>query len=378
MDDGYLKMLQYASAAPKPVRFLVRAAGRPDDIQTVDSAFTVIGRSDGCQIAIPDQTVSQRHALIQVLGQNVAWVDLFSTAGLKCSDPKFVGWLSPEHEMQVGGVTVQLLDDGWTLPKDLKGPLDFRPRDEQRPEYGVLPHVNLELLNTKAKGKRWPINRVITLAGRDDRCRITIVDSKISRVQCAFLLLPSGLWVIDLSGQGGIQVNGEVCPCAMLATGAELAIGPYRFGAHYPQVEQATGATSTGAQTAEQAPVSDFLTRTNKLFHTEYYYDTLIVVPVGDSRTFFYQDMHIEASRVVDLLRKTGFQHVIVDFSRLTHAAHLALEVLLTICRAAPGRVAMCGGLDEILPVLQRSPIYRLYSHYATRAEAIAAVYHMA
>lgn len=371
MDPQYAKMLQYATATPLPLRFRVATAGQTEEIHTIDSSSAIFGRAEGCQILIPDQTVSQRHAYVQALGQHVAWIDLLSTSGLKHGGPPFAGWLSPDHTMQLGGATVQLLNDGWAVPSDLKGPLDFRPRDEQRAEYGLLPQVNLELLNTNNKGKRWPINRIITLMGRDDRCRITIVDQRIARVQCALLLLPSGLWVVDLFGQGGMKVNGQECPCALLSAGAELAIGPYLLSAHYPQVE----VLAASAQAPEQAQVADFLTRPNKLFQTEFYYNTLIVVPVGDSRTFYYQDMHIEASRVIDLIKQYGYQNLVVDFSRCEQIGHMALEILMTMCRSTPGKAALCGAIGETLPVLQKSPIHRLYPHFPGRAEALQRLY---
>lgn len=371
MEPQYAKLLQYAAAAPMPLRFRVTSAGNAEELHVIDSSYAIFGRTEGCQVLIPDQTVSQRHAYVQALGQHVAWIDLLSTSGLKHTGPPFAGWLSPEHQMQVGGATVQLMNDGWTVPSDLKGPLDFRPRDEQRPEYGVLPQVNLELLNTNAKGKRWPINRIITLMGRDDRCRITIVDQRIARVQCALLLLPTGLWVIDLFGQGGISVNGHECPCALLSAGTELSIGPYLLSAHYPQVE----VQAASIQAADQSQVSDFLTRPNKLFQTEFYYNTLIVVPVGDSRTFYYQDMHIEASRVIDLIKQYGYQHLVVDFSRCEQIGHMALEILMTMCRSTPGKAALCGANQDTLPVLQKSSINRLYPHYSNRADALQVLY---
>ena len=100
------------------------------------------------------------------------------------------------HRFRIGDTWIQVFDDGWT-DDDLKAPTEFRPRHESRAEYGVLPLVDLELLNSSARGTQWPINRIITLVGRDPRCRICCADENISKVHCAFLLLPTGLWIID-------------------------------------------------------------------------------------------------------------------------------------------------------------------------------------
>jgi anti-anti-sigma regulatory factor len=273
--------------------------------------------------------------------------------------------------MRIGTTDIELLPDHWVYDETLKPPLEFRPRDEQRPEYGPLPMVELELLNTQFQGKKWPINRVITLVGRDERCRITVMDDRISRVQCGLLLLPSGLWVIDLMGKGGIELNGQVCRCALLAAGAELSLGPYRLMAHYPQVAPA----AMLAQPFSQGNANDFLTRPNRIFQTEFYHDTLIILPIGDSQTFFYQDIHVEASRIIDLLTQRGFNHVVIDFSRVEQTGHIALEALMSICRAAPGRSALCSANVETYATLQASALSRLFDHYATRHDALQAVY---
>jgi anti-anti-sigma regulatory factor len=273
--------------------------------------------------------------------------------------------------MLVGTTTIELQGEAWTWDDGLKPPLEFRPRDEQRPEYGVLPNVELELLNTPHKGTKWPINRVITLVGRDERCRITIVDERISRVQCALLLLPSGLWVIDLLGKGGIQVGGQTCRCALLTIGMEMTIGQYQLVAHYPQI----AANQMQAHPFSQGDGADFLVRPNKIFQAEFYHDTLIIVPIGDSESFFFQDIHIEASRICDLITQRGFNHVVIDFSRLSRIGHLYIEGLMAICRTSPGRAALCGANSTTYETLQIMPLGRLYHHYATRQEALQAVY---
>lgn len=371
MHEQMIAMLRYAAAVPAPLRFRVRSNdGQEQDVEVM-SPFAVIGRGEGCDVFLKESPVAFRHGYLQAIGTRVAFVDLFSSAGVTWSGRPFSGWMTPGQILHVGDYEIELIDDLWQSDDTLKSPLDFRPRDEQRMEYGMLPTVNLELLNTSHKGKSWPINRVITLVGRDEQCRITVADDRVSRVHLSLLLLPSGLWVIDLLGKGGIRIDGNPVRCGHLMEGSELVFGPYHLTARYPQNTHAhsgpiQGATESGF---------DFLTRANKIFMAEFYHDTLIVVPRGDAQSYFYQDMHIEASRMIDVISQRGFNHVVVDFGRLEQINHLILETLMSVCRAAPGKSALCGATEDTYSTVLSSPLSRLFDHYQSRPEALQAVY---
>lgn len=372
MDDPVKAMLAYAAAVPGPLVLRVRSSDGTETEQEINSPFALIGRGPGNDVRLEEQTVSFRHAYLQAIGPRVACIDLHSVGGIKYQGAPFSGWLTPQHVFQIGSSKLQLCGSHWAEEDPtLRPPLDFRPRDEQRPEYGPIPTVELELLNTPHQGMKWPINRVITLIGRDERCRITVEDDRISRVQCSLLLLPTGLWAVDLLGKGGILINGESCRCGLLTPGTELTIGPYKLAAHYPDLSAASALPPSPAP----ASTAEFLTRSNRTFQTEFYHDTLIVLPVKDSRTVFYQDVHVEANRVVDLLTQHGFNHVIVDFGRIEQVNHLIVEGLMNICRSVPGRSAMCHASREVYEQLQAGPMARLYHHYASRQDALHSVY---
>lgn len=374
MDDPVKTMLAYAAAAPGPLVLKVRSKEGTETEHEINSPYAIIGRGPGNDIRLEEQTVSFRHAYLQTIGSRVACVDLLSVGGIKQKGAPFFGWLTPQHRLQIGSSEIQLVGSHW-LEEDstLKPPLEFRPRDEQRPEYGPLPTVELELLNTQHQGLKWPINRVITLIGRDERCRITVEDDRLSRVQCSLLLLPTGLWVIDLLGKGGILLNGESSACGFLSPGTELTIGPYKLAAHYPDLPVA--APPVASPTPLPVSSAEFLTRSNRIFQTEFYHDTLIVLPLGGSPTLFYQDVHIEANRVVDLVTQHGFKHVVVDFRQIDQISHLIMEGLMTICRSVPGSSALCHANVVVYEQLQSSPISRLYHHYTDRQDALHAVY---
>ena len=374
MDDHFIiEMLQFATAAPTPLRLHVKRPNLPLEEVEIAKPFAIIGRHAECDIVIPHESVSARHVYLQAIGNRIAAVDLFSRSGVSWGNAKFQGWFSRDHVLSVLDNKIRLKDDFWEPSEDLKPPLQFRPRDEQRPEYGQLPKVDLELLNTSSKGQRWPINRVLTLVGQDERCRITIIDKMISRVHCSLLLLPSGLWVIDLSFKRAFQVNGQSCRCSLLADGSELKLGPYIMTPRY-EIPPVQAPAMMGGPSEPEPGDADFITRQNKIFRTQRIGDTFVIMPLGDSQAYFYQNIHIEAGRVIEAIAKHGTQHVIIDFSETEAIGHIIVESLVQFCRAASGKAALCGCTVSTYEMLKTTKILQIWDHYRTRAEALQAV----
>lgn len=370
MDEQYLNMLQYAAAVPAPLRLKSKLTGSDSTEVTFTKPFITIGRHANCDFRVENKAVSSRHLYLQAIGSRIAAIDLHSTSGTTWGSENFCGWLSHNDLIKIPGAELQLVDDFWIADATLKQPTDFRPRDEHRDEYGVLPKVELELLNTTSKGKRWPINRVITLVGRDEHCRITILDKQISRVHCSFLLLPSGLWGIDLTGNSAFEVNGQKANCLMLAEGVEFQIGPYALAARYPDLVMQTPVNLGDGSDGD----SDFLTRHNRIFKTKTFGDKIVILPQGDSQEFFYQDIHNEANRVIDLIKQKQIKHVVIDFSESQAVGHILVESLCSFCRAVKGKSALCACTVATYEMLQMTKLFNIWPHYQTRQDAMQAV----
>ena len=371
MPDAYASMLRYAVGNATPIRLLVREGQGKPRVCEVDSPYCVIGRARDCEVTLSDEKSAFRHGYLQVIGGRLAYIDLFSPTGTHWDGPPFTGWVNVAHRFRIGNTWIQVFDDGWT-DDGLKAPADFRPRHEARPEYGILPLVDLELLNSSARGTQWPINRIITLVGRDPRCRICCADEQISKVHCAFLLLPTGLWVVDMLGKGGVKVGGEQVRSCLIAADVEVEIGPYKMKATY-QVAQAAYVSSVGQ--VGDAEKAEFLTRHNRLFLAEAYLDTLILSPVGNLPHVGYKEIHTESSRISELQSKHGFSNIIVDYSHAPILNSMVFDAIIGFCRAAQGRVAMCHLSDDIHACVQSMNLDRIWPCVESRAEAFSYVY---
>jgi pSer/pThr/pTyr-binding forkhead associated (FHA) protein/anti-anti-sigma regulatory factor len=378
-----LDSLASALGVSRPLRLSVCGSGlSKPQYATIAKPFAIIGRGTGCDILLPERTISFRHVYLQVFGDSVTAIDLLSPTGVTWDGPETNGWLTPAHRLGIGPYQVQLFDDGWSGPSGWPSPLDCKTRVNEPTPYGTLPRVSLELTNRKLQGIAWPINRVLTLLGRDDRCRITCGDERISRVHCSLLLTSSGLWVIDLLGRGGIQVNGELKMCAPLAEGDELTVGEYHMRTLYetelPQEPPPAKLPETSeipvvpTLTESDLPSPEFLTRTNRIFPVQLLPQVMVVMPVGGIRTASYQDIQLESNIVTQILHtRASLPHVVVDLQQADAIDSIVINAVMAMCRAAAGKSALCGGAGKVVDVLAEMNLTRLWPHFATRDEAL-------
>jgi hypothetical protein len=410
-DDANLR-LRDALGVTQPIRLAVSSDRQPKpEYIDIDSPFALLGRGAGCDVVLPERDVSFRHVYLQAFGDRVLCVDLLSASGIRWDGPELHGWLTPAHRIEIGASRVQLLDDGWNLESEWPSPMEFKTREHDADSYGVLPDVHLELSNRKLKGMSWPINRVLTLLGRDSRCRITCGDERISRVHCSLLLTPAGLWIIDLLGRGGITVNGEQQSIALLQQGDELGVGQYRMKAVYESspaalptaaaADEAPGETTefpvaaafpevsseTGQQTATSVspvrvsahvaslPAPEFLTRNNRIFPVEFAGETIIVSPRGGIRTAPYQQMQLESNIITQLLQtRPALKNVIVDVGVTDAMDSIIISCVGAICRSARQKAAICHCSDAMLGVLTDMSLTKVWPYFSTREEALAYV----
>lgn len=379
MDAQALKTFSHVVGAPRPIRLALREeGGGPPDVQVVDSPYAILGRGRNSHVRLNSSDVSYRHACLLVLGGRILCLDLLSARGISWDGPHRAPWLSAADRLKIGPYWIQLLDDGWAYTPELPSPLDFKPRDQKLPEFGELPEVELQLLTGKRKNAVFPVNRVLTLVGRDERCRVTCADDEVSRVHCALLLAPSGLWVIDLLGRNGVRIGDEPAPFGCLAEGEVFHVGRYGFRVRYPHLsETPVSQPAAASTTADDAPQPDdaqaaaFLTRNHQVFPVEVVGQSLVVFPQGDIREFFYQDIHLESNQVTRLLQTRGFRTVVIDFKDVPLVGSVILDAVATFCRNARDGAAMCGATPEMRSVLETMNFSSIWPYYQSREEAL-------
>lgn len=65
----------------------------------------------------------------------------------------------------------------------------------------------------------------VSLVGSSTDCQVRLLDPSVSNTHCSLVSTRHGLWVVDLFGKGGIQVNGLPVRQALLHPRDELRVG---------------------------------------------------------------------------------------------------------------------------------------------------------
>ncbi|MBN9523934.1 FHA domain-containing protein [bacterium] len=218
---------------------------------TLHQPFTLVGRDEACDVTLSDPDVHPRHAWFQVLDGHVFAIDLGSRAGVVWPDgSRGPDWLDPGTAVKVGPFRVTLCKPVAAArpPRAGVGPMQADP-DLTR----VRPAVQLEFRNGRRPKDRWQVNRVLTLVGRADACKLHLSADDVAPYHCGLVLTPTGLWVVDLSGRG-VVVNGERMRVAPLPDGAELWVGRFLIACRTPDTTDTPPALRTAA--ARSLPVT--------------------------------------------------------------------------------------------------------------------------
>jgi len=113
------------------------------------------------------------------------------------------------------------------------------------------------------------------------------------------------------------------------------------------------------------------------LFDVEREGDILIVIPAGDLRESYYQDIEAAGGSLLERLEKSDIKGLVLDFSRTDYYGSSALGFFLRLWKRISshgGRMALCNLSDHEREVLTVTRLETLWPIYRTRAEAVKAV----
>ncbi len=190
----------------------------------LDQPFAVIGRDERVDVQLDHDLVSRRHTYLQVIDGRVFYVDLDSRAGTiaEKSSPQ-AGWLAPGQTLMIGPYQLRAVATERGAGADALPA--FNPMAMRSSTTSFLPTVSLEFESRNTDNAFWRMNQILALVGTSDRCKVRLLDPEVSKLHCALLRTPRGLWLIDLLGRTGTMVNGVPIRWAPLQTGDVIALG---------------------------------------------------------------------------------------------------------------------------------------------------------
>jgi predicted component of type VI protein secretion system len=191
----------------------------------LDQPFAVVGSLPNADIPLDGPEVGKRHAYLQVIDGRVFCVDVSDGLGVQWEDGvRQAGWLDEGQAVYIGPYRLRLIQGG--AGPDAPGPA---VADPLAPAAAAHPALTLEFFKDDRVQSRWNMNRVLALVGRLPICRVRIHDERVSRVHCALLATPGGVWLIDLLGVKGVKFNGSRVRFARVGDGDRVDLGGFQI-----------------------------------------------------------------------------------------------------------------------------------------------------
>ena len=242
-----------------PVTVIVRSGGSPKGGTsspadaaplsiTCDAPLVVIGRGEGCDVRLPDPSVSHRHATIRQRGHEYILIDEGSANGtyigsvklgaqatriLKHGDLARVGrvWLEVRFDNQVPPA------QGLLATKELALALVARALDAQ----GELGGPRIVVIDGPDRGKSLSLDGPgrLYILGRGREVDLVLEDSDASRRHVQVVRRADQVVVRDLGSKNGAELAGERLDQRdhIWRLDQELRFGKNLFGYRHPAIE---------------------------------------------------------------------------------------------------------------------------------------------
>ena len=232
-------------AGPFKVRLEVPGSSDPVPLE-FRQPYLIVGTSPGADLSIDGVGVSRRHAYFQVVDGRVFCVDLGSRTGVRWSDgPRQVGWVDESRGVGIGPAWVRF--DGQGVGQGGHLPIS------RAFEWPALPDVTLEFRKGGPGGEAWQVSRAMVLIGCSRACRIVLAGPDVAGIHAAIVRTPTGVWVVDLLGPGGVLVGGTPARSARLEDGDLIEIGDHRIRLRIGQAARPSGRSGLARRESSRA-----------------------------------------------------------------------------------------------------------------------------
>ncbi len=113
-----------------------------------------------------------------------------------------------------------------------------------------------------------------------------------------------------------------------------------------------------------------------KIFAVEQVGETIVITPNGEGSGFRYNELHSETNAIRGQMMKPDCKHLIVNLQKMDYFGSEFIGALVSMLREVKTRgnkACFCCANEQMLGVLQNMSLFKLWPHYTTREDAIAA-----
>jgi pSer/pThr/pTyr-binding forkhead associated (FHA) protein len=228
------------------VTVVVRGAGEQERLIALDAPRLVIGRGEGCDVRIPDPSVSLRHASLRQRGNEYVLVDEGSSNGT------FIGQSSlPPHTqlaipngslVRVGRVWLEIRIGAANVPRSTAAAakeLALTLVADGLRAQGEAPEPALRVIEGPDKGLELCLDETGReyVIGRAAEAEMRLTDTAAGRRHASVLVKGDAILVRDLSGRGVFVDDAQGVTEALVRAGQTVTIGADRMVFSYPAVE---------------------------------------------------------------------------------------------------------------------------------------------
>ncbi len=197
------------------------AGGRTSPSLTFDGSRVAIGRGLGCEVRLPDPSVSQRHATVRAEGPSYTLVDEGSTNGTFVGEVRLSPFtpraLKSGDLVRVGRVWLELRMDQTPASLDLPAAtrdLAFRLVEDAMRVFGddVSPRVLVVEGPDRGKSLALTDEARAYVAGRGEGCDLVLDDMDASREHLQIVRRAGAVLVRDLGSKNRAELGESTVP----------------------------------------------------------------------------------------------------------------------------------------------------------------------
>jgi pSer/pThr/pTyr-binding forkhead associated (FHA) protein len=188
---------------------------------TFDGSRVVIGRGLGCEVRLPDPSVSQRHATIRADGPEYTLVDEGSTNGTFVGEVRLSPFtprtLKSGDLVRIGRVWLEMRIDQTPATRDLPAAtrdLAFRLVEDAMRALGDEVSTRVLVVEGPDRGRSLPLldEARAYVAGRGEDCDLILEDMDASREHVQIVRRAGAVFVRDLGSKNGVQMGESRVP----------------------------------------------------------------------------------------------------------------------------------------------------------------------